>query len=155
MTDAILEYFGIYAGMFILGAVSGLVPVIPAEIALAAVVVVAGNFWLAVALGVLIAAGQMVAKAILYKGAQRAARLGGPPKPDGKLAKAKAMMDKWKDKPLWLCFVSGTFGLPPLLLVAPLAGVLGIRFDGFMVSAMAGRTLRFVTIALVALYASH
>lgn len=154
MTEAILQHCGIYGGMLIIGVISGLVPVVPAEIVLGAVVVIAGNLWLAVALGVIVAAGQMVAKAVLYKGAARAARL-GEPKPNGKLERAKKWIERWKDKPLGMTFVSGVFGLPPLLLVAPLAGVLGIRFRAFMACGMAGRTVRFVTVALIALYASH
>ena len=154
MTDAILGTLGIYAGMFVVGVISGFA-FIPAEIALAAVVVVAGNLPLAIALAVILAAGQMVAKGILYQGAARAARLRGEPKPDGKIAKAKKLMERWKDRPLALTFVSGAVGIPPLVLFAPLAGVLGIRFRGFMAMGMAGRSVRFVVIAVAALYASH
>jgi membrane protein YqaA with SNARE-associated domain len=155
VTQQILDSLGIYAGIFIIGIISGLVPFLPAEIILGAVVVLAGNLWLAVSLGVLVAAGQMVAKALLYKGAQRAVAIGGEPKEGSKLARAKKYVDRWKDKPLLLTFVSGTIGIPPLLLIAPLAGIMGIRFRAFLACGMAGRTVRFVTIAVIALYASH
>lgn len=155
MTDSIIDHLGIYAGMLVIGVVSGLVPFIPAEIVLAAVVVIAGNFWLAVAIALLAAAGQMIAKALLYQGALRAVKRNGAPKPGSKLARAQKWALRWKDKPLALTFLSGLVGIPPLLLFAPLAGVLGIRFRAFMTLGMAGRSVRFVAIALIALYASH
>ena len=155
MTDAIIGTLGIYGAMLVIGIVSGLVPFVSVEICLVAAVAVAGNLWLAVALGVLAAAGQMIAKVVLYQGARRAATLGGEPKPNSKLARAKAMIDRWKDKPLALTFISASVGLPPFYVVSLLAGLLGIRFRAFFALGMAGRTIRFVTVALVALYASH
>jgi membrane protein YqaA with SNARE-associated domain len=154
MTQAILEHCGVYAGMLIIAVVSGFVFVLPVEVVLAAVVVVVGNLPLAIALGVIAAAGQMIAKGVLYKGAQRATAI-GPPKPNGRLARAKKWIARWEDKPIGMTFVSGVVGIPPLVLVAPLAGVLGIRFRSFMAAGMAGRTIRFVTLAVITLYASH
>lgn len=155
MTETIIDTLGIYAGMLVIGVVSGLVPVIPAEVVLAAVVVIAGNFWLAVAVALLAAGGQMIAKALLYQAALRAVHRSGEPKPGSKLARAQKWVERWKDKPLALTFVSGAIGIPPLLLFAPLAGVLGVRFRAFMALGMAGRSVRFVAVALIALYATH
>ena len=46
--------------------------------------------------------------------------------------------------------LGATVGIPPQLLVALLAGVIGIRFRTFVSIDVAGRIARFTTIVMVA-----
>ncbi|MGE0549222.1 MAG: hypothetical protein AB7O24_22115 [Kofleriaceae bacterium] len=153
MIDGLEATLGIYAATFVVAVLSGFIPVVNAELYLIGVAVVTGNVWLAVVLGVIVAAGQMVAKIGIYQAARSASSLGGRrgPKYEAKLAKARALVDKWRDKPFVLLFVSASTGLPPFFIVSLLAGMLSIKFRPFVTIGMLGRTLRFVTIALVAL----
>ncbi|MGE0869016.1 MAG: hypothetical protein AB7P03_10645 [Kofleriaceae bacterium] len=152
MIDGLEATIGIYAATFVVAVLSGFIPVINAELYLIGVAVVTGNVWLAVVLGVIVAAGQMVAKIGIYQAARGASSLGSRgPKYEAKLAKARALVDKWRDKPFVLLFVSASTGLPPFFIVSLLAGMLSIKFRPFVTIGMLGRTLRFVTIALLAL----
>ena len=154
MVEEIAARIGIYGAAFVVGAISSVVPVIPAEIVLAGYVAIAGNFWLAIVLGLLVATGQMLLKIPMYQAARGATRLTHPA-PDGKLAKAKRWIEKWKDKPYALTFVSATVGFPPFYFLVLVAGILEMRFRTFVAVGYVGRVVRFVTIALVALYAPN
>ena len=153
MVEEIAARIGIYGGAFVVGAISSAIPIISAEIILAGFVVTAGNFWLAVALGVLVATGQMVMKIPMYQAVRGATRLTHP-KADGKLARAKAWVERWKDKPFLLTFVSASVGIPPYYVLALLAGMLEMRFRTFIGVSYVGRVVRFVAVALIALQAA-
>ena len=153
MVEEIAARIGIYGGAFVVGAISSVIPIVSAEIVLAGYVAAAGHFGLAVALGVLVATGQMLLKIPMYQAARGATRLTHPA-PEGRLARAKRRIEKWKDKPLALTFVSATFGLPPFYFLVLVAGILEIKFRTFLAVGYTGRILRFVTIALIAFYVS-
>src|SRR5687768_11099305 len=98
------------------------------------------------------AIGQMIAKVVLFQAARKTSDL-----PSGKFAqkleRARARMDKWRTKPLGVLFVSASVGLPPFYLVSLAAGILGVRFWTFVWIGLAGRTIRFVVLALIVNYA--
>jgi membrane protein YqaA with SNARE-associated domain len=101
---------------------------------------------------VIVAIGQMIAKIGLYHAARGAGVLGNRTKLAASLAKARALVDRWEDKPLTLLFVSAVLGLPPFYLVSLLAGLVGIRFRTFLLLGILGRVIRFVALALLVLY---
>ena len=143
---------GIYGATLVVAALSGFIPVINAEIYLVAVTLAMRSVPLAIVLGLIVAIGQMAAKVGIYKvsaGAARKAKTSE--KIQAKLDKVHALMAKWKDKPFALVFVSAVVGVPPFFVVSILAGMLKLDFKKFLVLGTIGRTLRFVTIALVAL----
>lgn len=150
MFDSLAGVIGIYGATLIVAALSGVVPLINAEIYLVAVALAMKSVPLAIILGVIVALGQMVAKIGIYQ-ASKGLTTKSSPKIQAKLDKAHAVMAKWKDKPMLLIFVSAVVGLPPFFLVAIVAGMLRMNFKKFMILGFIGRTIRFVSIALIAL----
>lgn len=153
MVDSIVAALGIYAGTLVVGVLSGLVPVINGELFLIGVVLFTGQLWPAIALALLVAAGQMIAKVVLYKGVERASEAGKETRFGAKLAKARAKIEKWQDKPYAVTFISAITGLPPFYLVTLIAGALGVRFRTFMILGSIGRVVRFIALALIVLWA--
>jgi membrane protein YqaA with SNARE-associated domain len=141
---------GVYAGSFAISIVSGVFPIVNAELYLIGLVVAIGGIPQALALAVLIAAGQMIGKGLLFQTARGAGKLGERTKYAAKLERARARALRWRSKPYSVTFVSATVGLPPLYVVTLLAGILEIRFRMFLLVGFAGRTLRFGTIGLLA-----
>lgn len=140
-----------FAASFAIAIVSGLVPIVNAELYLIGVVLAVGGIPEALVLAVIVALGQMVAKVIMYQAAMRATNLGKrSPRFEPKIAKARAYVEKWRSKPLSISFVSATIGLPPFYLVALVAGMLEVPFRAFFIVGLVGRTLRFATIAVIA-----
>lgn len=149
MVDSIVAALGIYAGTLAIGVLSGLVPVINGELYLAGVVLVSGKVWPAVVLALLVAVGQMIAKVVLYKAAHGATELGKDSRLGRKIERARDKIERWREKPLAVTFVSAITGLPPFYIVTLLAGALGVRFRTFLVLGIIGRVVRFVTLALI------
>ena len=152
MIDSIEASFGIYLATLIVSVLSGLIPVVNGEVYLIAAILVAKDPVVAIALAVLVAVGQMLAKIVLYYAARGATELGRSTRFGDKLQKAQALIDRWKNKPLTLLFISAVTGLPPFYLVSLLAGVVGIRFPVFLFLGLLGRVIRFVVLALAVLY---
>ena len=69
---------------------------------------------------------------------------------DEKLVKARELGARWQNSELLLITLGATIGIPPQVLVALLAGVIGIRFRTFVAIDVAGRIARFTTIVLIA-----
>jgi len=151
LLDSIVAALGIYAGTLVVGVLSGLVPIINGEIFLVGVVLLSGKLWPAIALALLVAIGQMIAKIILYKAAHSATGLGKDSRLGRKIEAARAKLDKWREKPLAITFISAVTGLPPFYLITLLAGALGVRFRTFFILGIIGRVIRFVALALIVL----
>lgn len=152
MVDSLVAALGIYAAALVIGVLSGLVPLINGEVALIVVVLATGKLGPALALAVLVAAGQMIAKIVLYQTARGASELRPDSKLGRRIAHARERIARWNDKPLLVTFVSAITGLPPFYLVTLLAGALGVRFRTFLVLGIIGRVVRFVAIALIVLW---
>ncbi|MBA3391585.1 MAG: VTT domain-containing protein [Deltaproteobacteria bacterium] len=150
MFDSIEAAVGIYLASLVIGVVSGVIPVVNAELYLIGVVLLGNSVPGAIVLGTLVALGQMIAKAGLYQAARGAGNAGKRSKLGDKIEKARARLERWKSKPLTITFVSAVTGLPPFFLVSLVAGLLEVRFVTFCVLGFVGRTIRFVTIALLA-----
>jgi membrane protein YqaA with SNARE-associated domain len=146
VVDSIVAVLGIYAGTLAVGVLSGLIPLINGEVFLVAVVLATKEVAPAIALAVLVAAGQMIAKAILYHAANKTGGKLGP-----KIARARERIAKWKDKPNAVTFISGLTSIPPFYLVTLAAGALGVRFRTFMILGTIGRIIHFVVLALLTL----
>ncbi|HEY4179160.1 MAG TPA: hypothetical protein VGM90_20090 [Kofleriaceae bacterium] len=147
--DAIQATIGIYGATFIIAIISGFVPLVNAEIYLAAVAISTKSIPLAIVLGMITALGQMVAKVGIYKAAQKGANL-KKYEENGKLEKARRLMAKWKDKPHVLTFISASTGIPPFFIVSLVGGLLELPFAAFMAVGFVGRSIRFVTVAIIA-----
>jgi membrane protein YqaA with SNARE-associated domain len=135
---------GLYGGCVATAAASALIPVINAELFLAGLVLVVGDIQHAIVFGILVAFGQMLGKSVVYAGVRGTSRLY-----DGKATKLQALVARWGDRPQLVMFLSATASIPPYLLVAALAGLSKIRFRQFFAIGLAGRTIRFVAIAVI------
>lgn len=150
---ALDNFGGIYVAMFLFAILSGVFPLANSEAALVA-------FGLAssysvpklIVLAVVVALGQSVTHAMVYQSARGLAKAGakGRPKLEARIAKARALGEKWQKSELLLIALGATIGIPPQVLVAMLAGVIGIRFRTFVLIDVPGRIARFATIVLVA-----
>jgi membrane protein YqaA with SNARE-associated domain len=150
--DSIEASVGIYLATLIASVLSGLVPVVNGEIYLVAAILLARDPGVGLALALIMAVGQMIAKIVLYHAARGAGQLGRSTRFGDKLERARQLVERWQGKPLTLLFVSSVTGLPPFYLVSLLAGLVGIRFGTFLLLGLAGRAIRFVALALLVLY---
>ncbi len=155
MTDSVEAAAGVYLASFAIAVVSGVVPIVNAELYLIGLVLAIGGVPEALVLAVLIAAGQMIGKGLLYQTARSATLLGArrTPRLADRLERARHRVERWRSKPYTVTFVSASVGLPPLYLVTLAAGILDIRFRAFLLVGFAGRTLRFGTIGVLAAHA--
>jgi len=146
--DSIGGELGIYVGTFVVCFLAGLIPLINAELWLLAVTLMIASPAPLPAVVVLAAAGQMLAKVLLYYAAQGVIDL-----PTGRFAarveKARAKIEKWKERPRWVLWASSILGLPPFYVISLLAGALKIRLRTFVMIGMTGRVLRFSVLVAV------
>lgn len=140
---------GVYVGSFAIAIVSGVFPIVNAELYLIGLVLAIGGIPEALLLAVLLAAGQMIGKGLLFQATAGASKL-CTPRLAGGLERVRSRVQRWRSKPYSVTFVSAAVGLPPLYLLTLLAGILEIRFRMFLLVGFAGRTLRFGTIGLLA-----
>ena len=151
---AALDGFGgIYVAMFLFAILSGVFPLANSEAALIALGVASPYGWpKLVALAVIVALGQSVTHAMVFQSARGLAKVGAKkrPKLEARIAQARALGARWQKSELLLIALGATVGIPPQVLVAILAGVVGIRFRTFVAIDVTGRIARFVTIVLVA-----
>jgi membrane protein YqaA with SNARE-associated domain len=146
---------GIYFASFLVAIVSGVVPVVNAELYLIAAVLATGRMYEAVLLALVVAIGQMVGKAVLYRAARGAIDLGEKlsPKRAKQIERARSLVERHGSRPLSLIFVSASAGIPPFYVVSLAAGMLAVRFRSFVLVGLAGRAVRFGVIAIVAVLA--
>jgi membrane protein YqaA with SNARE-associated domain len=145
-----MESVALFAATLVAGAVSAVVPVVNAEVYLVGVVLATGDLPTAIALAVVIAVGQMIGKSTLYQAALHTANAGRRGKLGPKIERAREAAKRWRSKPYLITFVSAAVSLPPFYLVTLAAGVLEVRFRMFVALGLAGRTIRFVTVAVLA-----
>ncbi|MBA2539335.1 MAG: hypothetical protein H0V17_06855 [Deltaproteobacteria bacterium] len=153
MVDTIEGAVGIYLASFVVAMISGVFPLVNAEIYLAGIVIASRVPWpTLIVLGVIIACGQMVTHSLLFHAARGAAHAGGKrrEKLEARIARARARIAKWGNKRIALLCTSATFGLPPFLLTCVAAGALGISYRMFLALGLTGRIVRFTAIALLA-----
>ena len=149
---AIVAEVGTYAGAFVVGAVSSVVPIISIDLFLIGLTVAAG----ATSAGpvvVLAAAGQLAGKLPIYYATRGVAALPGPQR--ARLERVRARIARWRDAPHAVLATSAVLGLPPFSLVATAAGALAIRVRPFCAIVFAGRALRFAIVIAVTALASR
>lgn len=138
----------ILGGLFVGSVVSGVVPLVNAELlcVAAAVAVPMAGVPLVVAASTV---GQMIAKVVLFVLARSApARL--PKKAAARLDKAVEAVRARGGAAGSLVFVSAVVGLPPFYGVSLAAGALGMRLWTFILTGTAGRAVRFAVLAWAA-----
>ena len=147
------SFGGIYVAMFLFAILSGVFPLASSEAVMVAFGA-ASTFSVPklITLSVVTALGQSVTHASLYWSARGLAKAGAKrrPKLEARIEKARALGEKWQKSELLMIALGATIGIPPQLLVAMFAGVIGIRFRTFVAIDVPGRIARYITIVMVA-----
>jgi membrane protein DedA with SNARE-associated domain len=153
--DALDGFGGVYLAVFVLAILSGVIPITNAELAMGVLGAGSSYDWPKLVLLAAIAAlGQSVTHASLFFTARGLAKAGAKrrPKLEAKIAKAHELAERWHKSEILLMVLGATVGIPPQVLVALVAGIIGIRFRIFAAIDILGRTARFTTIVLAAHY---
>lgn len=147
------SFGGIYVAMFLFAILSGVFPLANSEAAMIALGAASSySVPKLLVLAVITALGQSVMHASLYLSARGLANAGAKrrPKLEARIAKAREIGARWQKSELLMITLGATVGIPPQVLVALCAGVIGIRFRTFVAIDIAGRIARFATIVMVA-----
>ena len=130
---------------FVMAIVSGLIPLVNAEVLVAGAAVAAPPGYVIPVIAVC-TLGQMVAKVGLYAGARWL--------PERLPAKARARLDRASEKTkrleqagFTLVLVSSVVGIPPFYLITLAAGAMRLNLTAFIVVGLLGRAVRFGIIA--------
>ena len=137
-------------GLFVGTAVSGVIPLVNAELLVVAAVAASASATgstssigsMILLLGVVSAAGQMMTKSLLF-GLARWAPSRMPARAQGALERASAKIERHGGASSSLLFVSAATGIPPFYGVSLAAGALHVRFQCFLAAGFAGRAIRF------------
>ncbi len=138
--------FGLLGASFVVGVVSGLLPVVNTEAFLLAVAVLAPPASLPGTV-VLTTAGQMAAKALLYLSGSGAVRLPVLERPRARLVEVRERLERRRTSTAAVVFASASTGFPPFYLVSVAAGAMRWPLAAFLLVGGSGRLLRFAAIA--------
>jgi membrane protein YqaA with SNARE-associated domain len=146
---------------FVFSVASALLPFLPMEAYIIAAGAAEGGTPAAIALGIAAGAGATVGKIVWYEVARRGADSAWAQK---KLSspKVKATYDKWLDRmqgrPVYaiaIMFLAASVGIPPLLAMAAVGGLLKMPLWAFIPTVFVGRTIRFTLLFLGVDFALH
>ncbi len=146
---------------FALSIVSALVPFLPIEVYILGAGATESGTATAISLGVAAGAGATIGKVIWYEAARRGVESAWAQK---KLAapKVKAGYERWmarmEGRPIYaaaVIFVAASVGVPPLLVMAAVAGLLKMPLWIFIPTVLVGRTIRFALLFLGVDFALH
>lgn len=138
----------ILGGLLIGTVVSGVVPVVNAELLVVGAAVAAPGIGVPL-VAVVSTVGQMVSKTLLF-GVARWAPGRLPDKARARLERASEALAQRGGAAGPLVFTSAAVGLPPFYGVSLAAGALGMRLRTFLVSGGVGRLVRFGALAWAA-----
>jgi membrane protein YqaA with SNARE-associated domain len=151
--DTLDGFGGIYVAVFLFAILSGVFPLANSEAVLIAFGSASSYGWpKLIVLAVIVALGQSVTHAMVFQSARGLAKAGAKRRPrlEARIAKARELGARWEKSELLLITLGATVGIPPQVLIALLAGVIGIRFRTFVTIDVAGRIARFTTIVVIA-----
>ncbi|MFC7505325.1 hypothetical protein ACOACQ_10975 [Nocardioides sp. CPCC 206347] len=140
---------------------SALLPFLPMEVYIVGAGAADGGTATAIALGIAAGAGATVGKVVWYEAARRGADSAWAQK---KLSspKVKAGYEKWvarmQGRPWYaigVMFVAASVGIPPLLVMAAVGGLLKMPMWAFVPTVFVGRTIRFTLLFLGVDFALH
>lgn len=143
-SEELIAKVGIYGASFVVGFVSGLVPFVNSEVYLVAVSpMVARPALLPIAL--LSAAGQMVAKTIIFYAGRGVFKI-NMGKIENKIEAVQKKFQAWENKADILMLISASVGLPPFYVVSFVAGALKLHYVRFLIAGIIGRSIRFAAV---------
>jgi membrane protein YqaA with SNARE-associated domain len=140
---------------------SALLPFLPIEVYIIGAGVSEPGVPAAIALGIAAGAGATIGKIIWYEAARRGVDTKWAQKKLSK-PKVKAGYERWTERmqgrPWYaagIMFVAASGGIPPLLVMAAVAGLLKMPLWAFIPTVFLGRTLRFTALFLGVDFALH
>ena len=139
--ESFMAQFGIYAGTYLYCFLSGVIPVVNAEIflILAASMVSKPLLLPVLLLGTL---GQMTAKVIIFLTGKGLFKLSYK-RYEHKIKATQEKLKKWENKLDLFVFVSALTGFPPFYVTTIVLGTINYNFFRFFIVGFAGRFLRF------------
>ena len=138
----------VLGGLLVGTAISGVLPLVNAELLVAGAAVAAPGIGVPIVAAVS-ATGQMISKTLLFAVARWApARL--PMRARSMLERASQSVARRGGTAGSLVFISAALGLPPFYGVSLASGALGMSLQRFVVSGGVGRLLRFGALAWAA-----
>ena len=159
MTDPrdLVAAIGVYAGSFAVGALSSIVPIVIIDVFVVWIALRVGASPALLAIIVLTACGQLAGKLPMFYAARGVTTLASrradraSDRTRARVDKLRTWLAKWNRHPHWILGASAVFGLPPFSILATAAGALAIRTRAFCAIVITGRSLRFATVAAIAL----
>lgn len=151
MTHDLLTALGLYGGTFVIAFVAGMFPVVSVEVFLVGLAVYDVSPTTLAILVPIAATGHQVAKTICYYAG--VAALDGPSgRVRDRIEKARARIERWNKRPNLVMALGASFGLPPMYLLAFVAGpLMRLGITRFTVICFVGRVLRYATLAAIPL----
>ena len=146
---------------FVFSIASALLPFLPMEVYILGAGAAEGGTAAAIALGIAAGGGATVGKIVWYEAARRGAESAWVQK---KLSKPKirASYEKWVDRmqgrPWYsgtVMFIAASVGIPPLLAMAAVGGLLKMPLWVFIPTVFVGRSIRFTLLFLGVDFAVH
>ena len=146
---------------FVIGIASALIPFLPIEVYIVGAGAADGGTAASISLGIAAGGGATVGKVIWYELARRGSTSEWAQKKLSK-PKVKAAYDRWlirmEGRPWYagsLMFVSAFIGIPPLLVMAAVAGFLRMPMWVFLPTVVVGRSMRFTLLFMGVDFALH
>lgn len=153
--EAILAAVGLYAGSFVIAALSSVVPFVSIEVFLVAIAIMQPGGPLAapavLAIVALSASGQVLGKLPVYFTVRGLA--GMPGRHRKHVERAQRWAARLRAHPTVVLAASALLGLPPFSLASTAAGALGIPPRTFCVVVAACRAVRFAILIAIAAHA--
>ncbi len=134
------------AGCFLLAVVSAIFPWVAAEAVLVAFLALSHSVTESLAIVVILSAGQMAGKAMVFWGARRGQTWKG--RGSGPVERWRARLTASSGRASLIVLASSLLGFPPFFLVTIAAGAFEVDFGRFMAAGLAGRLVRFAILAL-------
>lgn len=139
--EHLIGRYGLYLTTYVVGVVSGFIPVVNLEVYLVWVAALTPSSQ-AVAITVLATFGQMTAKTAMYLASAGILKI-SVKKPGKKLQAVQMKMAQWQHRMGLFMFTSASLGIPPFYVVSVASGICRVPLQVFIIWGFAGRFLRF------------
>ena len=142
--EGLVGRYGLYLTTYVVGVVSGFVPVVNLEVYLVWVAAITPTSQ-AAAITVLATLGQMTAKTLMYLAGAGVLKI-SVRKPGQKLLAVQKKMAQWHHRLGLFIFLSASLGVPPFYVVSIASGICRVPVAVFAVWGLAGRLVRFAVV---------
>jgi membrane protein YqaA with SNARE-associated domain len=139
--ESLIGRYGLYLTTYVVGVVSGIVPIVNLEVYLVWVAALTPSS-LGLTITGLATVGQMTAKTLIYLASAGILKI-SVREPGKKLRAVQLKMAQWQHRLGLFLFSSASLGVPPFYVVSIAAGVCRVPLAVFVIWGLLGRYLRF------------